>query len=54
MPQPSNHHITAALMVSPEKTQYGNRMPSFKQSVMADTHDDIPCMRKHRILALNN
>ena len=35
--QPSSHHITASLMVSPEGTQDGNMMPTIYQSTAAAT-----------------
>ena len=53
--QPSSHHITATLMVSPEGTQDGNMMPTIKSSDTAATPQRSTArklkVRKHRILA---
>ena len=52
MLQPSSHHITATLMVSPEVTQDGNRIPAFKSSDGRPPPPPTLCtLWKHRILA---
>ena len=42
MLEASDLRLTAALTVSPEGTQDGNRMPIFKQSAAAATPDGAP------------
>ena len=42
---PSNHHITVTLMVHPEGTRDGDKLPTAKpirQAAAADTPDGVP------------